>query len=306
MANALTKMGSYKLKSAQFATHLDLADELNAKYKANNLYDIIELEQDIVTGENENGKINNRDIFKNFTILKSKIQNQRDDLIRLLMILYSSLSIIEKDFNVLAGKLTDDEQLLFKNLSYLGIEKGASSKTERREVTTKNKLTDINTNKLNEKLSFKTIRNSPQLEILVERASNFALDLDKFPIKNWDRGEFPKVQKKYGTKNLFGGAVEIDDDTEDLGTLIMFCIGGLSRNEIAAIDKLTKDNLVNHKIVLGSTSLINANEYMRNLIDINKDKGNVIARDLLEESGAMVNQNVSVSPSDITIDVLKP
>ena len=45
---------------------------------------------------------------------------------------------------------------------------------------------------------------------------------------------------------------------------------------------------------------------MRNLIDINKDKGNVIARDLLEESGAMVNQNVSVSPSDITIDVLKP
>ena len=306
MANALTKMGSYKLKSAQFATHLDLADELNAKYKANNLYDIIELEQDIVTGENENGKINNRDIFKNFTILKSKIQNQRDDLIRLLMILYSSLSIIEKDFNVLAGKLTDDEQLLFKNLSYLGIEKGASSKTERREVTTKNKLTDINTNKLNENLSFKTIRNSPQLEILVERASNFALDLDKFPIKNWDRGEFPKVQKKYGTKNLFGGAVEIDDDTEDLGTLIMFCIGGLSRNEIAAIDKLSKDNLVNHKIVLGSTSLINANEYMRNLIDINKDKGNVIARDLLEESGAMVNQNVSVSPSDITIDVLKP
>ena len=191
-------------------------------------------------------------------------------------------------------------------MSYLGIEKGASSKTERREVTTKNKLTDINTNKLNEKLSFKTIRNSPQLEILVERASNFALDLDKFPIKNWDRGEFPKVQKKYGTKNLFGGAVEIDDDTEDLGTLIMFCIGGLSRNEIAAIDKLSKDNLVNHKIVLGSTSLINANEYMRNLIDINKDKGNVIARDLLEESGAMVNQNVSVSPSDITIDVLKP
>ena len=86
----------------------------------------------------------------------------------------------------------------------------------------------------------------------------------------------------------------------------MFCIGGLARNEIAAIDKLSKDNLVNHKIVLGSTSLINANEYMRNLIDINKDKGNVIARDLLEESGAMVNQNVSVSPSDITIDVLKP
>ena len=303
MANALTKMGSYKLKSAQFATHLDLADELNAKYKANNLYEIIELEQDIVTGENESGKINNRDIFKNFTILKSKIQNQRDDLIRLLMILYSSLSIIEKDFNVLAGNLTDNEQLLFKNLSYLGIEKGESAKTERREVTMKNKLTDISAGN---KLNFKTIRNSPKLEILVERASNFALELDKFPIKNWDRGEFPKVQKKYGTKNLFGGPVETNDDSDDLGTLIMFCIGGLARNEIAAIDKLSKDNLVNHKIVLGSTSLINANDYMKNLIDINKDTGNLIAKDLLEDNGVVVNQNASVAPSDITIDVLKP
>ena len=303
MANALTKMGSYKLKSAQFATHLDLADELNAKYKANNLYEIIELEQDIVTGENESGKINNRDIFKNFTILKSKIQNQRDDFIRLLMILYSSLSIIEKDFNVLAGNLTDNEQLLFKNLSYLGIEKGESAKTERREVTMKNKLTDISAGN---KLNFKTIRNSPKLEILVERASNFALELDKFPIKNWDRGEFPKVQKKYGTKNLFGGPVETNDDSDDLGTLIMFCIGGLARNEIAAIDKLSKDNLVNHKIVLGSTSLINANDYMKNLIDINKDTGNLIAKDLLEDNGVVVNQNASVAPSDITIDVLKP
>ena len=300
MANALTKMGTYKLKSSQFATHLNLAEELNAKYKANNLYEIIELEQDIVTGENENGKINNRDIFKNFTILKSKIQNQRDDLIRLLMILYSSLSIIEKDFNVLAGKLSEDEALLFKNLSYLGIEKGSSNKTERREGINRDSLTNVNKNKLNETISFKTVRNSPQLEILVERASNFALDLEKYPIKNWDRGEFPKVQKKYGTKNLFGGGmIENSDDNEDLGTLVLFTIGGLSRNEIAAIDKLSKDNLVNHKIVLGSTALINAADYMQSLIDMNKEKGNVIAKDLLED----FSQSENVSASDVTVDV---
>ena len=301
MANALSKMGTYKLKSAQFATHINLAEELNGKYKENNLYEIIELEQDIVTGENESGKINNRDIFKNFTILKSKIQNQRDDLMRLLMILYASISIIEKDFNVLAGKLSDEEQLLFKNLVYLGIEKGSSGKTERREgFGMRDKLNNLNI-KLNEQLNFNTVRNSPQLEIIVERASNFQLDLNKFPIKNWDRGDFPKVQKKYGTKNLFGGMNEANDDSEDLGTLVLFNIGGLARNEIAAIEKLTKNNLVNHKIVLGSTALINANQYMRNLIDINKDPNNTIAKDLLEEPSV----NDSVSMDDVSLNVLK-
>ena len=87
MANALNNMASYKLKTNQLSSQIHLAEELNKKYKNNHIYEIIELEQDIVSGQNDGGKINNRDIFKNFTITKSKLTNQREDFIRLLLTL---------------------------------------------------------------------------------------------------------------------------------------------------------------------------------------------------------------------------
>jgi hypothetical protein len=105
MHNVLNNMSSYKLKSTQLSNQLHLAEELNKKYKNNHINEIIELEQDIVSGENDRGKINNRDIFKKFTITKSKLTNQREDFIRILLTLYTCLSIDEKDFNFLSGKL---------------------------------------------------------------------------------------------------------------------------------------------------------------------------------------------------------
>jgi hypothetical protein len=68
MANALTNMSSYKIKTNQLSSQIHMAEELNKIYKANHIYELIELEQDIVSGVNDGGKINNRDIFKTFTI----------------------------------------------------------------------------------------------------------------------------------------------------------------------------------------------------------------------------------------------
>ena len=42
--------------------------------------------------------------------------------------------------------------------------------------------------------------------------------------------------------------------------LIIFNIGGLSHNEIAALEKLQKSNVVNHKIYIGITCVMNASE----------------------------------------------
>ena len=62
MANALTNMSSYRIKTNQLSSQIHLAEELNKIYKNNHIYEIIELEQDIVSGVNDGGKINNRDI----------------------------------------------------------------------------------------------------------------------------------------------------------------------------------------------------------------------------------------------------
>ena len=264
MANIITKMSSYKLKSTELSNNLYLAKELKELVSKNFIDEVIKLEQQIVTGESEKGvKIKERDLFKNFTIVKAKLQNNREELIRLLLILYTNLLIPENDFNHLSGKLEQNEDLIFKNLTFLGINKFDGNKIDRRKnvLMKREKNNNIIINDSDAK--FVGLSSNPKFEILVEKASNFELDLNEFPFKNWSKELFPKIQKKGGTKGLFGGKNDDLNENEDLGKLLFFNIGGLSRNEITSIQKLEKNNMVNHKIIIGSTQLYTAKEYIK-------------------------------------------
>ena len=287
MANALAHMSSYKLKTNQLSNQIHLAEELNKKYKSNHIYDLIELEQDIVSGENDGGKINNRDIFKKFTITKSKLTNQREDFIRILLTLYTSLSIGEKDFNVLSGKLTDEEEAIFNSLGYLGIMKNEQNKIERRKVNLiRDKVSLVGEN-VSKQMSYSSLRSAPNISVIVEQASNYLLDKDKFPFRNWDKPEMPKFEKKFGTRNLFGGNENNIADLNEMEPLIVFNIGGLAHNEIASLEKLQKSNVVNHRIYIGSTCIINASEYINQLKQIEKDYTKEIGMDCLDDQ--MIN-----------------
>ena len=293
MQNALKNMNVYKLKSDQLSMHIKLAEEVNKLYKGNKIYDIIELEQDIVTGENEKGKILNRDIFKNFTLLKSTIENQRDDIIRILLILFCSMSISEKDFNVLCGKLNQNEELIFRNLSILGIEKNNDNKTERREGINTKRDKIYSNNLINKKMKYSTLRAAGQFELLIEKASCFQLDLKDFPMDEY-KGELPKINKKFGMKNLFSKNKEDDEEKKNFGTLIFFNIGGLCRNEIYALEKLEKNGFLNHNLIIGSTSIFNAKEYMNQLMNIDNDFSKEIANDTLSDDFNNNNNNNNI------------
>ena len=83
------------------------------------MYDLIDLEQDIVTGINSAGvSITNKDIFSKYAILKSKIEPI--DNIRLICALHSCLDITEGDFKVLSNNLNEEEKRPIYNLEWLG------------------------------------------------------------------------------------------------------------------------------------------------------------------------------------------
>ena len=284
MANALTHMSSYKLKTSQLSNQIHLAEELNKKYKSNNIYDLIELEQDIVSGENDGGKINNRDIFKKFTLTKFKLNNQREDFIRILLTLYTSLSIGEKDFNFLSGKLTEEEECILKGLGCLGINmKNEQNKIERRKMNLiRDKVSLVGEN-VSKNMSYSSLRSAPNLTVIVEQASNYLLDKENFPFKNWDKGEMPKFEKKFGTRNLFGGNDNNSANLSEMEPLIVFNIGGLAHNEIASLEKLQKSNVVNHRIYIGTTCIMNASEYISQLKQIDNDYTKEIGIDCLDD-----------------------
>ena len=284
MHNVLNNMSSYKLKSTQLSNQLHLAEELNKKYKNNHINEIIELEQDIVSGENDGGKINNRDIFKNFTITKSKLTNQREDFIRLLLTLYTSLSIDEKDFNFLSGKLSEEESGVLRGLIKLGFDpKSSGKKNERRKTNLIREKVSLVGENISKKITYSSLRSSPNITILAEQASNYLLDKDQFPFRNWDKGDLPKKEKKYGTKNLFDTSSNKEADLSEMEPLIVFNIGGLAHNEISSLEKLQNSNVINHRIYIGSTDIINASEYMKQLREIDKLDDLAIGKDCLDD-----------------------
>ena len=284
MANALTNMSSYKIKTNQLSSQIHLAEELNKKYKNNHIYEIIELEQDIVSGENDGGKINNRDIFKNFTITKSKLMNKREDFIRILLTLYTSLSIDEKDFNFLSGKLSDEESGVLRGMIKLGFNPQSSGKkNERRKMNLIREKVSLVGENIAKKVTYSSLRSSPNITILAEQASNYLLEKDKFPFKNWDKGDLPKLEKKFGTKNLFDTNINKEADLSEMEPLIIFNIGGLAHNEIASLEKLQNSNVINHRIYIGTTNIMNASEYMKQLREMDKEYINEIGKDCLDD-----------------------
>ena len=284
MANALTNMSSYKIKTNQLSSQIHMAEELNKIYKNNHIYEIIELEQDIVSGVNDGGKINNRDIFKNFTITKAKLNNQRDDFIRILLTLYTSLSIDEKDFNFLSGKLTEEESNIIQGLIKLGFDPHSGKKNERRKNNLIREKISLVGEKIAKKVTYSSLRSSPNITILAEQASNYLLDREQYPFVNWDREDVPKVQLKFGTKNLFDTEANKEADLSEMEPLIVFTIGGLAHNEISSLEKLQNNNTINHRIYIGSTHVMNAKEYMKKLGEINQDFGKEIGNDCLEDN----------------------
>ena len=111
MEHCLKNLTGYKQKNIQFSLHLKIAEEINKKFKSQQLAKIIDLEQDIISGIDEYGaSINEKNIMKKFTLLKKELEqlNQISDIMRLLAIMVNCLDINEKDFDALAGTASKD------------------------------------------------------------------------------------------------------------------------------------------------------------------------------------------------------
>ena len=140
-------------------------------------------------------------------------------------------------------------------------------------------------------MKYSTLRGAGQFELLIEKASCFQLDLKDFPMDEFN-GELPKVNKKFGMKNLFSKKKEDEEEKTNFGTLVFFNIGGLCRNEIYALEKLEKNGFLNHNLIIGSTSIFNAKEYMNQLMNIDNDFTKEIANDTLTDDVSNNNNNI--------------
>ena len=172
--------------------------------------------------------------------------------------------------------------------------KDGQNKIERRQMNLiRDKVSLVGEN-VSKNMTYSSLRSAPNISLIAEQASNYLLDKDKFPFRNWDRGEMPKFEKKFGTRNLFGGNDTNIMELNEMEPLIVFNIGGLSHNEIASLEKLQKNNVINHRIYIGTTCIMNASEYIKQLKQIDRDYTREIGMDCLDDemiSSAAANAN---------------
>ena len=270
MEHCLKNLTGYKQKNIQFSLHLKIAEEINKKFKSQQLAKIIDLEQDIISGIDEYGaSINEKNIMKKFALLKKELEqlNQIPDIMRLLAIVVNCLDINEKDFDMLAGTANKD---LFYNFAALGVDVFLSTVTKCRRKG--NKIEKAVIKQMKQKLSqieYKVLRSSPKIANVVEMCAKYCLNKSEFAFI-----EEPKnlvAVQRYGRRNLFNKGNIISDLDDDKPLLILFNVGGLAHNEISAVNNLEKEGNINYKVIIGSTGIYNAEQYMKEITNLHKE-----------------------------------
>jgi hypothetical protein len=109
----------------------------------------------------------------------------------------------------------------------------------------------------NNEMDLVGLRSNPKLETLVENWSNLDLSSAEYPFI-----EEPKnlgvYRKKITTSTFFNN----NNDDEEKPNFILFNIGGLSHNEISAIEKLTQDKKVTQNLIIGTDMVCTADAYI--------------------------------------------
>lgn len=86
------------------------------------------------------------------------------------------------------------------------------------------------------------------------------------------------------------GMFSDDDDSDDQDpNLIVFMLGGLAHNEICSLERLKEEKRIGHNIILGSTSILTAESYIKVLQELPKPT-EVVNGDKLDFKSAELQQ----------------
>ena len=254
MANFLKKKNesNFIIEMTQLIEQLYLSEIIKEKYKKNYIQELIQLEQEIIEG-----KLNNEEISSRLKEIKDNPDINKKYYQRLLLILY----LTNRSLEMLNNDLFKEESSFFNNIKYIRKKNFFDVKRYENYINNKPLINDKIISKI---IKYDKINIQPILSSLVYKASNYILNEDEFPFK---------AHKKE----------EIKINLNKRSPLILFNIGGLSYNEISWIKMLEKNGEINHNIYFGSTSIMNASEYINDIRNIDKNCEKEIKNDCLED-----------------------
>ena len=114
----------------------------------------------------------------------------------------------------------------------------------------------------NNQTTYNLCRSSPKLGQILIECSNNKLSRLEFPFIE-EPNEFINTRQNVYTLNTNNYIAVCEN--EKLPYLNLFVVGGICYNEISCLQNMRLDRMLNHHILIGSTSIINAKDYIEKI-----------------------------------------
>ena len=200
------------------------------------------------------------------------------DKLRLALIAVICLDMVQKDKDKMMERFSFDLKKIFQKLIWLGIDVSKNTEAEKKGRTTKRISEDIR-KMAKSKLSTATLDLCRYTGILENFMPIVLQELSKgndLALPNFEKISINEQKQETSVSNLSKSIrvntneialkeVDYEEKNKEAQKLIVFMTGGLSFSEIRAVRNLKSSNVF---LILGSTTLINARDYIEGLLNM--------------------------------------
>ncbi|CAD8096416.1 unnamed protein product [Paramecium sonneborni] len=266
MTDIVKTMPQYQDLVAKYTMHMEIVEKCLDLYRQKDLQEVGELEQTLATGCDKKGSsiAGEKIIQRIIQVLKNPKLNEFDQA-RLILSAIIQIDLSEKDRKQLTDILSIDMQNAVHNLKLIGIQTQKSGSKSHKRVNeqvrkyAKNKMA-------NETLEL--CRNTPiieqQIEDLILKDFQTSANFEKIVLNEQQnvQGQGKSLRQK-GQIKLMQDDVGFDEQDK----LIIFVVGGVGYNETRS---LMNNKLINKNLIIGSTFLLRPNDYVKELVKLQK------------------------------------
>lgn len=279
MAEIVRAMPQYQQILNKYVLHMKLIERCYKIFESRDLKEVGEIEQSLATGIDDEGhQTNSHKLLKSIIKKLESINVFELDKLRLTLIAVICLDMVQKDRDKLIQHFSFDLKKIFEKLIWLGIDVSKNSEAEKKGRTTKKISEDIR-KMAKSRLSTATLdlcRYAGHLENLISSVLQELGKTKDLNLLNYEKISINEQKADLNLSNLSKSLrittndielkeIDYEEKNKETQKLIVFMTGGLSFSEIRALKNLKTHNTL---MILGSTSLISARDYIEGLLNM--------------------------------------
>lgn len=198
---------------------------------------------------------------------------------RILTSILTCLDITEDQYKAMSSDLNPAYKKAISNLKNFGVFFAEKKSKNRRQNKISKEEFKIFKNSTSS-LKYKTLRSICALEQIVEKCSTNSLSDYPWVSEPITFPSAKKINRMVQKNKLFGDDDDEGQDDSSPPSIIVFMIGGMSYNEIVALERL-QDRL-NHKLYYGASSETSAEGYLKNLSEMKSESDIMIGDEAVD------------------------